>query len=499
MALRILLPIVLATASLAAQEHDSNTIAEPTGELTLARALEAALQAHPDLAAASWDLPIADAQILQARLRPNPELSLEAEGIRLGGGTETNSQGWNAGLGPEGLNAGAEWSRDRADGNAFDETELTLSISQLIELGGKRAARIAAAEGGREVARWDYEAIRFRVIGDVVAAYTELLSAQARVEQAEGILDLAGRLASTVGARVEAGSVSPIERHRAQAQADRQRVGLAAAKDELDQARLRLAALWGSNDPQFSHAEGALDDMPSLAALPDILALSDAHPLMQRWLAELDRREASVALARAEGVPDLTVSLGYRATRMRDSSARGLALGTDGIGYSRGVSRSDDNWQSSVVLEASIPLPIFNRNQGNIREAELLASKASDERRATAVDLKTRLTQLHQAAQGALRRVEMLEAEVLPKLRKSYDLTEEGYRRGKFGFLEVLDAERALIEARMETLDARVEYHQSVAGLERLLGEGIFANADLTDPTDPSDHSSQEPPAKEQP
>lgn len=456
----------------------------PTGVLSLRAAAEAALAGSPRLAPYTWDVRIADAGIVQAGLRPNPEFSFEAEGLSLDGGTDITTSSFSSGLGFDGsatIEGGRE--RERNDLSAFEQVEITLRLSQLFELGGKRAARITAAERARDVAVWDYEVARYAVLGDVVRAFTAVLAAQEQVAQAEQLAALADRLAGAVGGQVEAGRASPLEGRRARAEAERVGVDLAQAQRTLEQARLALAATWGATTATFERAVGDVATLAALLPLDEMLDALETNPELERWTAELARREAVVVQERKQRIPDVGVSLGYTVGGVPDGTSSGYVLGIDGVAFNRSSSRADSDWEHALEVEVSIPLPLFDRNQGNIRAAELMVSKAADERRANQVAIETALAALHAEAEAALERVEALEQQVLPELESAYELTQEGYERGKFDLITVLDAERALAQVRVDALEARIAYHNALAGMEALLGAPVSPGAAEDDET----------------
>ena len=170
-------------------------IAEPTGHLTLREVLALALKANPELAPFSREIRAREAAVLQARLFPNPELSVTA------------------------ANLGNAVLQD------FDGPQTTVSLCQLILLGGKRARGIEVAGLDRDLAAWDYETKRMDVLTRVAQAFVEVLRAQEGLALANDLMALAERVVEAVAARVRAGKVSPVEETRA-------RVTLASVKIE---------------------------------------------------------------------------------------------------------------------------------------------------------------------------------------------------------------------------------------------------------------------------
>lgn len=466
------LPRLLAAALLIAP-HGRVWSQASTATLTLADAIGAVLAHHPELKALAWEGPAASARATQAALRPNPELALEVENIQLGGAgrrTDARAFGLTPALAPR-----AEFERGRESGSdgVLDHVEFTVRLSQVFELGGKRVARMDAAEKDISVAAWDYEVARYEIVAETLARFVAVLAAQERVREAQGLAQLGGDLARTVSAQVDAGRVSPLELRRVEAEGERLRIDVEAAQAAQHLARLRLAALWGATEPDFETAAGDLESLPHVPELDALREAGREHPLLQRWTAELARRDAVWRLERTGAVPDLTLSLGYRAERVPEERARGYAFGTEGFRVGRSASDARDDWNHSLVLEASIPLPIFNRNQGAVREAEVRTHQAADQQRAARTRLETALAEQHSAAMAALAQASALESRVLPELEAAFALTREGYEAGKFDFLAVIDADRALRNARIDATEARIAAHLAVAGIEGITGAAL--------------------------
>jgi outer membrane protein, heavy metal efflux system len=158
-------------------------------------------------------------------------------------------------------------------------------------------------------------------------------------------------------------------------------------------------------------------------------------------------RRAQVEVARSKAVPDLTASGGVR--------------------YLNEVK------EGTFVLGFSLPLPLFDRNQGGIQEAYARLSKAELERRAAEVRVSTALSDAYQNLVSAVNEVSTLQNEVLPAAQEAFQATQEGYRLGKFGLLDVLDVQRTFFETRGRYLEALATYHKAVADLERLSGEEL--------------------------
>jgi len=388
-------------------------------ELTLRTALSLALENNPRLAAYSWEVRAREAALLQAGLFPNPELSVEVENFN---------------------------GSDALDG--FDSAESTVVLSQLVELGGKRAKRQALASLARDTAGWDYEAARIDTFTAVAVAFVDVLASQDRVTLAEQLVVASGHALSAVGDRVKAGAVSAVEKSRAEVAQAASTVEASRRRRELDTARTRLAATWGSTEAMFSRAVGGLEAKvtvpPSRTAL---FAEVDENPDVARWITEIASREAALALARAEGVPDVTLGGGPRWFEESDESA--------------------------FVVALSVPFPIFDRNQGATAEARHRLAKANEERRAADVGVRTALASAYGELASAYETVVTLQTRVIPKATEAHGGAGQAFRRGVFRYLDYWDAQRTLFELRAEYIDSLAAYHVAVARVERLIGRSL--------------------------
>lgn len=395
----------------------------PTGEVRLVDAVALALLHNPGLAAFAWETRAREAAVLQAGRPPNPTLSMSAEDIgssRLAGGALAQPI----------------------------QPQATIQVSQVIELGGKRGARQELATRTRDLAAWDYETVRMDVLTEVSQAFTDVLTAQETVALTDETSRLVEQVRQSVAARVVAGVVSPIEETRASVELASVRVELARARRLLEASRTRLALLWGSPMPVFTSAVGDLKAEPApLPSLDALVAGLDQNPELARWAAELAQREAAVAVERARGVLDVSVSAGYRRFTEIDSSA--------------------------FLLGVSIPLPLFDRNRAGIEEARSRVARAHEERRAAQARVSAVLADAYAGLASAHDEVTALRSAVLPGSQQTFDAVSEGYRLGRFGFLDVLDAQRTLIRAGIQYLRALSDYRKALASVERLIGAPI--------------------------
>lgn len=444
-------------------------------EITLRQAAALALVRSPDLAAFSWEVRAAEARILQAGLRPNPELALAIEDLRGNESAGTRTRTFSVGT------DGLFYERERESGlqPGLGTAETTVALSQVVELGGKRLRRVRVAETERDLVGWDYEAARIDVLTRVARAFVDLLGAQDRLRLQKELTVLAERVREVIGARVEAGQVSPLELTRAETELASVKIARDAAARVVGAARVRLAAALGSTTPSFDRVVGTLEDAVSPPAFEALIQAVEKNPDLARWSDEMDQRLAVLELQRAQRIPDLTVQAGLRTQGLDTADSEAWSLGTDYNAAVFGFRRSDTSLsrdrENSFVLGASIPLPIRNRNQGAIKEAEYRVEQAKAQREAAELRVRSGLEAGYQDLQRAAETARLIRTDILPRAQSNFELTQEGYRQGKFSFLEVLDAQRTLFEVRRQYTDALIEYHTALTDVERLVGQPLSA------------------------
>jgi cobalt-zinc-cadmium efflux system outer membrane protein len=388
---------------------------QESGEpITLARALALALERSPELAAFSWDIRAAEARILQAKLVPNPEISWDGEDF---------------------TRAGVQ--------SATESMQNTLVLSQLIELGGKRSSRVREAQFDRWAAEWDYQVKRLDVLKATSLAFIDVLSGQRKVSLAEENVQLAEREIPVTQKKVEAGQASNVELIRTKTEVATARIELTEATHELEAARVNLAAQWGAKKATFASVSGNLEQLRPIPSLESLKVKLQANPELAKWTTERQRREATLSAARAEAHPDITVNAGPRLL---------------------GASHAD----MSLVAGFSIPLPLWNRNQGKIAEAEANVAKTSDERAAAEAGAFAELNEAYQTLQRAAEEVRMLRDTVLPGAKSVIDQTTEGYATGRFSQLDVLDAQKSYIETRTQYVRALSDFQKAAAQIDAL-------------------------------
>jgi cobalt-zinc-cadmium efflux system outer membrane protein len=407
------LPAFEAPTSAAAAPADA--VPEPTGVLRLRDALAAALLRNPELAADAYEVRAREAALVQAGAFPNPTVSLELEDF--------------AGSG---------------DFRGVRSAQTTLLLGQLIELGGKRAARLALAAADRDLAAWDYEMRRIDVLVRTADEFVDVLAAQERLRLADEALALARSMQRVAALRLRAGIASPAEEIRAEVLVDVAGVEREHTEHELATVRQALAANWAGEEPRFDRAEGTLERLPEIPPMAALGERLEASPSVARWQVELARRAAQRERAASERVPDVTLTAGPR--------------------------RLSGPGDTALVVTVALPLPLWDHQRGAIAEVEHRIAKLAAEARAARVRSATELAAARVGLHAASEEASLLRTRVLPGSERAVEAMRRGYEQGRFAQIEVLDAERARLAAREQYLRALTEAHHSAQQIERLTG-----------------------------
>jgi cobalt-zinc-cadmium efflux system outer membrane protein len=376
--------------------------------LTLQAAVTTALQRNPQLRAATAELDATAGTVQQAGLMPNPVLGVDQEDLR--SGTRTT----------------------------------TVQLSQTFETGGKRAARVELARRGRDIAALDLVARRADIRANAIRAFFDALTAQERVKVLEESLRIATSGVDAAVRRVTAGKVSPTEETRARVAASTARIDLRQAEAERSAALRVLTAVLGVSEGSIQRLNGNVDMLPDAPSVQAIMARLPDAPAIRRAQLEVSRADAGYTLARARGVPDVTVGIGGK--------------------------RAQDIGRTQAVISVSVPLPFFDRNQG--AQLETLRKRDAAQANADAEELRLRsdLLQMADLLQARKDEVDALRREVLPGAQSAYEAARTGFELGKFSFLDALDAQRTWLQVRSQYFTAVAQVHRTAAEIDRQLG-----------------------------
>jgi cobalt-zinc-cadmium efflux system outer membrane protein len=396
----------------------SAATAQPIGGLTLADAIERAVHASPRLDSSRAGTEAARDVEVQSHLFPNPEIFFDVENI--------------SGTGPY-----------RSATNA----ELTGGISERIELGGKRDARQSAAAAERRAAETDLDAARLDLVRDVTIAFAAVVAAQEGMRLSRDFEGAARKVLAEVARRVAAAKDPLFLKERAEAALATATIARQHAEWVHAGARQTLARFWGE-----ATLSGAVDTTSLLetAAPAPLLFYQDRvarTPDVTRFERLREARQADLDLARAQNIPDLNANIGVR----RFAGSRDTAL----------------------IAGVSLPIPVFNQNQGDIARANAEVARVSAERQRAEFERRQELVAAWTDWQSDWHAIVALTSSALPKAERAFDMALAGFRRGAFRYLDVLDTQRALFEIRAALAENIARLQVARARVERLIGHSI--------------------------
>lgn len=401
-------------------------IVEPRGGLTLSDAIAAALQRNPSLQNASFEIRAAEARIQQADIRPNPELGVSLENFAGSGSV-----------------------------NGTDALETTLTLSQVIELGGKRSNRVAVAQYERNSVNLERDAAQLDVLADVTRRFIDVAEQQEQLLLARRATELADNTLKAISARVDAARAPLAERSRATIALGKSRLEQQHSVQELTATHRRLAALWGSTYPRFNDVKTDLFTLPDIAPFDELVTRLQNNPDFLRFASEARLRDAQWQLAKSQAKSDMTVGAGLR--------------------------RFEETDDTGLVVNFSMPLPLANPYRGSIREAAVRREQVDVEKQAAFIAAQADLFAFYQSLQFARTEVSQLKSQLIPQAQAALEQTQDGYARGRFSYLELADTHRELLELQRAAISAAATYHRTLAEIERLTREPLVQGAMQTE------------------
>ena len=382
--------------------------------LTLQDAVARTLQFNPDLQVFGYELTAQDGRTRQAGAAPNPELVIDVEDA-LGTGSRSG----------------------------FSGAQTTISLRQVLERGALMR-RVAVASEGRNLLEAELAEKRLDAASEAARRFIQVLSDQARLQLTHEATVLAEKTLEAASLRVQAAKVPEAERARAEAALARTRLEHEDVVHELLTSRRQLAVLWGDTDAAFGEAQGQLSQLPALSPYESLSARIRSNPSLLKFSSEARLREAEVKLAEQRRKPAWTVTAGLR--------------------------RFEDGDDFAAVVGLSIPLPFHDRGEGDIATALAMLEQVDASRSATEMRVLTQLFELFQELQHARHAADTLDSEVLPRVQSALKQTEYAYERGRYSYLELVAAQRELLEVKRARIQAAVDAFGYATEIDRLTG-----------------------------
>jgi cobalt-zinc-cadmium efflux system outer membrane protein len=386
--------------------------------LTLEAAIERTLEKNPELRVFESRLREQSARTDLAYLRPPLELRGEVE---------------------DALGTGRT--------HAFDTAEITLSVARVLERGGKREARVAAAAAGSDSIRAERAATALDVLTEVARRFVHVASDQDHLVVTQRATALAHETVDATSVRVAAARAPDVELRRAKIALARAEVDQEHAEHELLSSRRKLAAMWGDAELQNERVAADLYRIPALEPFESLTEQLADNPDFLVFASEARLRDAEIRLAETQARSSITVNAGVKSLQATDDLA--------------------------LVFGFTMPLGSSQRARGEVARASALRGQADAEREAHRVRAEAQLFELYQELRHSITEAEVLRASVLPEMEAALEATRDAFERGRYSYLEWADAQRELVDVQRSLIDASANAHLYRAEIERLTGESL--------------------------
>jgi cobalt-zinc-cadmium efflux system outer membrane protein len=397
-----------------------------SGSLTIEQAVAEALERNIGLLAERYNVSVAEAHVITARLRPNPVVSVEGDHLDLLG-------------------------TDYNEINRAGPPEFSFRTDFVLERGSKRKSRIEVAENARNIAQLQLlNTIRGLVL-DVQSAFVDVQLARDSLALAQENLKALNEIVEVNAVRVRAGDLADVELVRTRVAALQFQNSVRQAELRLYTAHGRLEVLLGRTSlSETVEVSGPLRRDAQTLSLEDLSQrASENRPDLLAQRQDQARSVSELRLQIAQGKVDYTVGTEYR-------RQQGLA----GTGNSLG-------------FFFSAPLPVFNRNQGEIERARREQAQIEARARSLEATIKNEVKMAYKQYSTASALLETIEKNMLAQARDVRQITEYSYKRGEATLIEFLDAQRAFNETMQGYNEARAEYARSLYLIDSISGKSV--------------------------
>ncbi|WP_298272106.1 TolC family protein [Geobacter sp.] len=393
---------------------------------TLPQAVEYALTNNGELKSLRQEKGVREAGKIRAGLYPNPVLDLDGTTGELSGSPSEN--------------------------------RLSIGISQEFLTMGKRGKRLKVAEKEIEGFERQIDNSGRLLSEEVKTTFYDLLLAEKRVELAERSIALNNQLLDITKQRLEAGDIPELEVNLAQVEVARSEGRKVEAERELYPAKARLLLLIGLPPDEEARFSGSLEGKPFARGLAELKALAlTKRPDLKALEAEKAKSDAEIALAQAERIPNITAGVGYQ----RENTA---------IDVAGSEVKDRDNL---IGLKLSIPIPMFDRNQAGIREAQARKGSAENRYAFARLAAEREVEAAYARLTTAEKTLSIYAKDIIPQLEENLKMVREAYRLGEVGILTVIEEQKKFFEVNDGYLTALYNRQTALAKLEAAVGADL--------------------------
>ena len=401
-------------ALLLSHAQETNTKIE---YLTLEDAVEIAINNNPLIKSKKHNIGSSEGRVRQAGLLPNPEIEFFTQEM------PTNNIG-------------------------FDQSQNSVALFQKLETGGKRKLRVKAAEKEKRVMEMDLQSTIANITAKVKKSFFNVLTTHEELKFAEEALEITKSLMSISNQRFEIGDIARIDVLKAEIELSNAKMRVQNTERKYLNSAKILQTVMGVPDIDLNNLFPiSTADTPSLNLdnLNDLLL--NNHPALKARKKVVDLSVIKITEAKRMAIPDINATVGYKR-----------------------LSATDVN---TIQAGIEFPLPIFNRNQGKIIEARALSHKAKDDVEIVRNQLLLQLSNAFSLYTSTREQVRFFTYTIIPQSEESLKIARQGYKQGEFDYLEVLDAQRTLVNTKISYLKILNELFFSITEIEKFVGVKI--------------------------
>tara|TARA_R110002167_G_scaffold58171_1_gene165032 strand:- start:149 stop:1471 length:1323 start_codon:yes stop_codon:yes gene_type:complete len=406
--------VLLTTHTVVVAQTNSIT----NGEMTLQSAIQRTLTNSPELHEFTYKQEAIEGEIKTASLKPALNAGIEVENF-LGTGEVSGIKG----------------------------SELTLTLSSVIELGNKLNSRKAFAKAQSTLVEAQKQVHTLDVLAEVTRRYIDVLAQQALIDAQQEAETLARYTYQAVTKRVDAGASPVFEQQRAEAALARARLDVVTAQQTKQAMINSLAIMWGEQYPTFTDVAGdlfALQSSPSLTVLFNTLLGS---PNLDVYTQEARLQASQVRLTQAANQSDLS--------------------------WTAGIRRMNGIDETAFIAGVSMPLFAGERNIGEYEKQRAIQAQLEQQKESATQSLYHQLNMALMVRNNALLNVQTLQNSIIPPLVQALELVEQAYIDGRFSYLEWVSTRHELLNAKQALIQSAKQAHQRGADIESLTAQPL--------------------------
>lgn len=380
-------------------------------------------------------------QAIALTLDKNPELKVfEYKKLALGGARETASLRPALELGLDAENFAGSFNADN------DQAEYTLSISSIIELGGKLESRVALVDAQSGYVESQRKAQALNMLGDLTRQFVKVINLQEKYRVVSEMLTLSDEIYAIASTRASAGAAPEAEALRAKAQHTKSRIELLVLQSQLKSELVQLAAFW-SGDSHLQGVSGNLFVFKEARTFENLYLQLVSNPAVDVFASE-----ERVEMAR---------------TQLLESQSR------FNVSWQLGLRRFEGRDDTGVVAALSMPMGTARRNKGELASALAVRNEVLARKEQILLELRVQLQSAYVQRENAIAALRLYEDELLPALNEALNQTREAFASGRNSYMEWVSVQTELFNAHLDRIDLATQAQFATATIEQLSAQPL--------------------------